>query len=323
MCVNPHDSVLCHPDSLPMALPLRTIWMAVLLLCGGCASPRQRSGTPIDPALLLLTPTDTTSLLWVKVEKLVKTPGFNHLSKSGIINDALALFASQTTFDLRKDFWEVLIVSNGRDNVMLARGQFAPLGMEPEFKKEGSRRAAYRGQTFISTGGIVLTFMSPSSLAAGTRQSLERLVDAHAERRGGPPPTLLERAEKIDRKNQVWWASTSPASLLPTQVPPASGGFSNILANLPRLLNGVRVITGSVDLSGGLNAALTAEFADGARSRESAEALRAFLGLARATIPKERTQQLSFYDTVKVEQKETAMHISIDMPMPVFTQTFR
>ncbi len=290
-----------------MALPLKPVFIAIALLCASCSSLRQRSGTPIDPALLLLTPADTTSMLWIKMEKLVKTAGFGRFAKSGAIGDWLDLLAAQTTYDPRKDFWEVLIISNGSDYAMLARGQFAPLGMEPEFKKEGSRRTAYRGQTLISTSGIVLTFMSPSCLAVGTKQALEHLVDAHADRRGGPPGALLARAEKIDRKNQIWWASTSPLALIPKQLPAAGGGFNNILANLPRLLNGVQSISGSMDFSAGIGASIEAEFADDARARESSSALGAFLALA-------RMQQLSYYDSVKVEQTGSSMHVALDMP---------
>jgi hypothetical protein len=306
-----------------MALSVRLFTSAALLLCAGCSSLRQRSGTPIDPALVLLTPADTTSLVWIKMEKLVKTPGFDHFAKSGAIGDWLDLLAAQTTYDPRKDFWEVLVVSNGSDYAMLARGQFAPLGMEPEFKKVGSRRTAYRGQTLISTNGVVLTFMSPSCLAVGTRQSLEHLVDAHAGKRGGPPAALLERAEKIDRKNQVWWASTSPATLLPKQVPAAAGGFSNILANLPRLLNGVHAIGGSMDFSAGISASIEAVFADPTQARESATAVQAFLALARATLPKASTQRLGIYDSVKVEQAGSTWRVLIDAPMAVLTQPSR
>ena len=305
-----------------MALRILTIWMAVLFVCGGCGSPRQRSVSPIDPALLMLAPTDTTSLLWIKMEKLVKTPGFDYLAKSGAIHDSLDLIASQTSFDPRKDFWEILFVSNGRDILMLARGQFAAMGMEPEFKKQGSQRTAYRGQTFISSADAVLTFISPSSIAVGGRQALERLVDERAERRGGPPQALMARAEQIDRKNQVWWALSSPASLLPRQIPSASGGFGNILANLPRILNGVRMITGSMDLSGGINLTTTAEFADSVQARQSAEALGAFLALARATVPKARTQQLGFYDSVKIDRSDSAVRIAVDAPMSALKQAF-
>ena len=305
-----------------MALPVKTISIAVLLICCGCGSPRQRSAPPIDPALLMLAPSDSTSLLWIKMEKLVKTPGFDYLAKSGMIHDLLDLVAAQTSFDPRKDFWEMLFVSNGRDILMLARGQFAAMGMEPEFKKQGSQRTAYRGQTFITTGGAVLTFMSPSSIAVGGREALQRLVDERAERRGGPPPALMARAEQIDRKNQVWWALSAPASLLPRQIPSASGGFSNILANLPRLLNGVRMITGSLDLSGGINAAATADFEDGSQARQSADALGAFLALARATVPKARTPQPGLYDSVKIDRNDSAVRILIDAPMSVLIQSF-
>ena len=243
-------------------------------------------------------------MVWIKMEKLVKTAGFAQFAKSGVIGDSLDLIQSQTTYDPRKDIWEVLIVFNGSDYVMLARGQFAPLGMEPEFKKEGSKRTAYRGQTLISTSGIMLTFMSPSCLAVGTRHSLERLIDAHADKRSGPPAALLERAEKIDRKNQVWWASTAPASLIP------AGSTNNILVNLPRLMNGVQALTGSIDFSAGISASINAEFADAAKARESSSALSAFLALARATAPKER----SLYDAIKVEQTASAIHIAIESP---------
>lgn len=305
-----------------MCLPVKTTWLAVLFFFVGCASSRQRSGSPIDPALLMLAPSDTSSLVWVKMEKLVKTPGFDYLAKSGMIQDALDPIASQTSFDPRKDFWEMLFVSNGRDILMLARGQFAAMGMEPEFKKQGSLRTAYRGQTFISSGGPVLTFMSPSSIAVGGRQALERLVDERAERRGGPPPALMARVENIDRKNQVWWVLSSPAALLPSQIPSASGGFSNILANLPRLLNGVRMITGSLDLSGGINLTATAEFEDSALARQSGDALGALLALARATAPKARTQQLGFYDSVKIDRNDRALRISLDAPLSMLMQSF-
>src|SRR5450631_784561 len=101
-----------------MASPLRPLIIALLLLFSGCASLKQRSGTPIDPALLLLTPPDTTSLMWIKMEKLVKTPGFAKFAKSGVIGDSLDLITAQTTYDPRKDFWEVLIVLNENGYVM-------------------------------------------------------------------------------------------------------------------------------------------------------------------------------------------------------------
>lgn len=292
----------------------------MLVLCAGCAPVRPRSGSPIDPALLMLTPGDTTSLLWVKMEKLVKTPGFSHFAKSGLLRDALDLLASQTSYDPRKDFWEVLIISSGTGAVLLARGQLAPLGMEPEFKKEGSKRIGYRGQTLISTGGVVLAFMSPSCLAVGSLQSVEHLVDARVEQRVGPPAALLERANQIDRKNQVWWVSTAPAALIPKQVPAAAGGLSNILANLPRLLYGVRTIAGAMDLSAGIGASFDAEFAASAQARDSASALGAFFGLAKATIPQSRPRQHAFYDSIKVERRDITVHISVDAPMAILPQ---
>ena len=288
----------------------RVPFLALALLAFGCASLKQPAGSPIDPALLLLVPSNANSMLWISMEKLVKTPGFAQLAKSEAVTGALDLIAAQTTYDPRKNFWQVLVVSNGNSSVLIARGVFAPLGMEPEFKKEGAVRSAYRSQSLISTGGIVLTFMSPSCLAMGSRQSLEWFLDAHADRKGGPPKPLLERAEMIDRKNQVWWTSGAPAAFIPNQTP-AAGGFSNIVANLPRLLNGVHVMTGSMDFSTGLNLSLSAGYANSAQAKDSAAALNAFIGLAKLTAPK----QQALYNSMKIDLADTTMLVALDVPV--------
>jgi len=297
----------------------RVISAALCLLLAGCASLRQPSGSPIDPALLLLVPSSTHSVLWISMEKLVKTQGYAQLVKSETISVPLDLIAAQTTYDPRKTFWQVLIVSNGANSVLLTRGEFAPLGMEPEFKKEGAVRSNYKGQSLIATSGIVLTFMSPSCLAVGSRQSMEWFLDAHADRAGGPPKNLLEWAEKIDRKSQIWWKSFAPAELLPKQVP-AAGGFSNILANLPRLLNGTQSVGGSVDLNSGLRLQLSADYTDSTKAKDAAGALNGFVSLGRATAPKSKPQQAALYDALKIEQVENAVRMSVEAPVEVLLQ---
>jgi hypothetical protein len=290
----------------------RALITALSLLAAGCASLKQPTGSPIDPALLLLVPSGANSMLWISVEKLVKTEGYAQLAKSDMVSGTLDLLAAQTTYDPRKKFWQVLVVSNGASSVLLARGDFAPLGMEPEFKKEGAQRSNYKGQSIITTGGIMLSFMSPSCLAVGSRPAIEWFIDAQGQR-GGPPKLLLEQAQKIDRKNQIWWTTSTPSVFIPSQTP-ATGGFSNIVANLPRLMNGLQAMTGSIDFTTGLSLILNAEFSDATHAKDSSSSLNAFIALAKATAPK------PMYDRIKIEQSESKVRISVDAPISSLTQ---
>ncbi len=290
---------------------MRVVLVGLLLVCAGCASIVQRSGPPIDPTLLMLVPADSTSLAWIKMEKLVKTAGYTELAKSGTVGGALDLIAAQTTYDPRKDIWELLIVSNGAQSVMLARGKYAALGMDVEFKKEGTTRSDYHGQSLVASGGVVLTFISSSCLAIGTRQSLEWLVDARAGKRLAVPPSLMALADKMDRKNQVWWASTAPAAMIPAKSPVVGGAFGNILTNLPRLLSGVNTLTGEMDFSAGLALSLHAGFVDEAHARESSGAMNGFLAIAQATAPKQK----ELLDSMKISTSGADVAVTFQVPI--------
>jgi hypothetical protein len=94
---------------------------AALLALAACK--RTTPGALVDPALSTLIPADTTMLVGVRVEDLQKTPIYKkYLADRPVA--ALDDFAKQFGIDPRKDIWEVLFISTGKDSLVLARGRF-------------------------------------------------------------------------------------------------------------------------------------------------------------------------------------------------------
>ena len=89
------------------------------------------------------------------------------------------------------------------------------------------------------------------------------------------------------------------------------------LAQVP--LTQTMAITGSMDLSAGLSANLSAEYADAAHAKDASSALNAFISLARATTGK----QNSLFDAVQIEQSEATLRISAEAPMPALMQSLQ
>ena len=88
--------------------------LAAALILSGCA-PKATVGPKIDPALATLVPDDTTLLVGTRLEALAKTPVYQKYladRKFPQVED----FAKQTGLDPQKDLWELLFVSNGKNN---------------------------------------------------------------------------------------------------------------------------------------------------------------------------------------------------------------
>src|SRR5580658_4233483 len=107
------------------------------MLLAGCAR-KAPVGPKIDPALATLIPGDTTLLIGTRLEALERTPVYQKYladRKFPQIDE----FARQTGIDPKKDLWELLFVSNGKNKILLGRGKFAN-EMEPRLEKNGAKR---------------------------------------------------------------------------------------------------------------------------------------------------------------------------------------
>src|SRR4029079_10482943 len=117
----------------------------VLALTGCVKTP---PGPRIDPALASLIPPDTILLAGARLEALEKTPIYlNHLAKRAmpLIDD----FPKQIGLDVRRqDLWELLLISDGKQSVVLGHGKFANEA-EPRIDRPGATRFGYKGYNLV------------------------------------------------------------------------------------------------------------------------------------------------------------------------------
>src|SRR3954451_11326903 len=117
----------------------RLLALAVTILGCSCAQP---GGGRIDPVLAAMAPADTILLSGIRMSEVRSTPLYTRMISQQRLSE-LDDFARQTNFDPRKDVTELLLASNGVDNLMLARGNFkiqTPAGM---------KKSIYKGATLF------------------------------------------------------------------------------------------------------------------------------------------------------------------------------
>src|SRR5580698_9054971 len=146
-------------------------------------------GPKIDPALSMLIPADTVLLVGTRLESIEKTDVYRkYLAQRSI--PQIDAFAKQTQIDPRKELWELLYISNGKQGALLGRGKFSDDG-EPRIPKGGLGRFAYKGYNFVGDDRTAVLLLSPTAVGYGDTPELRALIDAK-EKSVGPAPALAE-----------------------------------------------------------------------------------------------------------------------------------
>ena len=131
---------------------MRRILLCAFLMLAACAR-KTPVGPKIDPALATLIPDDTTLLVGTRLEALERTPVYQKYLADRKFSQ-VDEFAAQTGLDPKKDLWELLFVSDGKNNVLLGRGKFAN-EMEPRLEKQGAKRFGYKGYNLIGDTAVL------------------------------------------------------------------------------------------------------------------------------------------------------------------------
>ena len=196
--------------------------------CLGC-----RTRLPhIHPSLAALIPSDTVLLAGAQVEPLRKhLPGSVPLLQERNVS-------------------ELLLVSNGVDTAILARGQFA--GQQPE--------------------GV--SFLDASTAVAGSPAAVRAILAAR-DRGDKVPAGLREGLRAIPAEHQVWIVAAGGLGALDS-VLPRSGNASN----LRRLLSFLESLTASADVRELIRGSAVATCRTLEDARSFADALRGFSLLA-------------------------------------------
>ncbi|MGA3189839.1 MAG: hypothetical protein ABSF22_22255 [Bryobacteraceae bacterium] len=277
------------------------ILLCALLLISGCAR-KTSVGPKIDPALATLIPEDTTLLVGTRLEALERTPVYQKYLADRKFPQ-VEEFAKQTGLDPKKDLWELLFVSNGKNNVLLGRGKFAN-EMEPRLEKEGAKRFGYKGYNLVGDEKTAVVFFSASTAAMGATESLRFLLDQRGTSKG-PPAALAALMKDIPPDAQLWAAyGGGPIDL----------GFSGNLANITKLVNSIQAGSLYFDLRTGLNGLAVGECSTDQSAEEVQGALKAFIGLGRLNTPANQPELQAAFDGLRVTLQDKRVKLYIDIP---------
>lgn len=281
----------------------RVFWISAAIWLAGCA--RKPAQVQIDPSLATLVPPDTVLMVGTRLDALLKTPVYQK-NFAGKQFPQIEEFASRTGLDPRKDLWELLYVSNGRDGVLLGRGKFADEMEEPDSTKPGVGRFGYKGFKMLGDENNAVLFINSTTAAIGRVSALHDLIDQRANSHGAPP-VLAPLIAQIPPNAQFWGAYAGGPIQLPFDADSNLGNVNKLLASIQR---------GFIyfDLRSGLNGVASAECADEAGAQQVYGALKALIGLGRLSLPKNQPELAQVYDSIRVTEEAQRVKLYIDVP---------
>ena len=286
--------------SRKLALKLAAAWTALALAgCGVSDPPYVRP----DPALLSLVPADTVLLAGARLDHIQETSFYDqHLrGRSMPFVDGWITGAG---VDPTSEIWELLAAYNGREVVVMARGKFSDMGLEPRIQREGASKTSYKGYAITGDDEMAVMFVNPSALVTGPPQLLRSILDNRG--RASPPAGLLAKLEEVGRENQLWAVSL--------------GGFSGDglaggrrMSELAGIFGKLRGFRAAAALGEGLSLQVEGDCANGREAESLQSALRILLAVARGKV-KEQAAMAALYDAVRVSRQEAKVRIEAEMP---------
>ena len=279
---------------------LRNSFLVAVLTLGGCLRKPAETSVFIDPQFSALVPPDTTLLVGLRVEHLVKTPLYQKYltGKISIIDK----FARATGINPEKRLWNLLLVSNGRDSFVLGRGKFADELMAPDFSKKGVARFGYKGLTLFGDEQQAMLMVNSSTIAMGDTPTLRALVDGRTSFMG-----LAERlralTNQVPYETQFWGVYVGgPLNL------PLSGNLENANKVLGLMGNGIFYF----DVRQGVTGTITGVAANPQDAQQAHDGLVGFLGLGRMMIPKNQSDLARALDGIQVTQEGQRVTVKIN-----------
>src|SRR5512146_2192942 len=134
------------------------LFCVFLLTLTGCV--KTPPGPQPDPSLAALIPPDTILLAGARLDQLQKRSLYEkHLAQRTV--PLLDDFPKQIGLQMhRKDLWELLLISDGKQSVVLGRGKFANEA-EPDIRRPGWTRFGYKGYSLVGTETEAVLLVSP------------------------------------------------------------------------------------------------------------------------------------------------------------------
>jgi len=295
----------------------RTFISAATGFAAASACKREAKFARVDAALAPLIPGTTLALACIRLDKLHDTPFY----RKYVEGKQIAMIESiqkQTGLDPRKDIWEIVFAYRGAGAAPWAfiRGKFGgEVGREPNFARTRFRSISHKGYYILTPGeGAGVLFMNTGAAVAGKIEDLMAVVDARDDKSANPPQGLLGVVGALPGSAHFWMAAENGSSLVPKL--PSEGNF----ANLARMASALGRLTVWADFKQGMNAHLTAEYADPQSAKMTHDFVKGMIGLARLKTPDDQPDMLKLFDGVRPLLRDKTVEIDVQEPFELLDQ---
>jgi hypothetical protein len=286
--------------------PRVALLLGVVCLLAGCQA-KQSASLHVSPALEASVPSDTVVVLGLNLAAIRNTSVYQKLI-TRVPLPQLDRFAQQTGLDPRKDLSEVLLCSNGKDALLLVRGQFRISDLEARLKSNGGTASNYKGHALFGDDRASVVFLDDSTAAGGTTPAIHALLDQPNAARG-LPVALRDLLRTLPAGDQVYAALTGGIENLNLPLP--RGGN---LGNVMQALRSVDSATLGMDLSKGIDAIAVVNCSTERDAKFIHDLLRGLIGFGRLNTPDNQPDLLKLYDSIQVTQQQAQTKATADVP---------
>ena len=258
-----------------------------------------------DTGLGAFVPPDTVALAGMRMDQLRATALYQKLRAQQRFSELDELKA-RTGFDPTRDVSELLVATNGKDAVTIARGQFHPTDT-------GAKKLPYKGYTLYVHGEGAYALIDASTALAGTQPAVRAAIDQYKSgARSATVASLLARGRAIAPQNQIWAVSDSPEAFTSLATPAPPGNVGNA-ANLGRVFGQLERLSFAADLSRGLNAVATGDCKAEQDAKAIGDLLRGVVSLGKLSVPQGQTDLMRLYDSIQVDQQQKVVKLVVNV----------
>jgi hypothetical protein len=200
-------------------------------------------------------------LAGVQVKAALASPLGQRLLSQIQPDAGFAKFVTETGFDPRRDITELLLASPGENEgnshaqgLAIAKGTFDIERIVAAAKAHGGVTVStYNGATLLThdaTNEGVIALLDASTAIAGTADYVRKAIDSRSVG-NGLDPALLAKAIDVGSRNDIWFATNSPASLGKMPAPGMPNGVNGqMLQAVVQASGGVKFAGSNLQISG-------------------------------------------------------------------------
>ncbi|MDQ6707463.1 MAG: hypothetical protein M3Z85_15985 [Acidobacteriota bacterium] len=285
--------------------------LAAILALAFIATPCRSDSGRVDPVLAQLVPATAVSLFGARMDQVKSTPLYQKLVAQKKLPQ-LDRFAAETGFDPRRDVRDLLVASNGKDTVALARGTFRLGNLQDVHKTD------YKGYTLYIRDDNGYALLDGSTAVAGTLPGLHAALDQYKSGTRSATAALLARAESIPGQYQVWAVSIGGADFIARNMPQSGNA-----ANFSKIFRSLENTMFEADLRNGLDAIAQGNCQIAKDAKDLGDAARGLVGFGRLSVPENQPELLKLWDGIHVDQKDKNITIAAKISQDLLDRLVR